>query len=459
MDIWFALYATLSFISTVALLSSPYLRITSLGWFIAVWALPYAGALFFILTVVRAKKSSQNHAICHLLDEHRGDVCHHGKIEKLGMSYDFLPYFHMKNAEVLKGDAFVDSVYQSIESAEKRIWITTYILSGEVKEKVLTRLAAAHERGVDVKLLVDRIGSGLLFKSRETPLGSHLPFDVSVFHESRARSLVFMEKRLHSKIVLADDQAYIGAHNLRDEVIASHDESVHNVSLKFSGSVVNQLEAVFVDLWEINTGEELSVSEERDACNETHSHDGKSLAESDGAPSRIIFSDPIEREHNYNAYLGDLFFAATKRIYIWMPYIVPSHAMRRSIIAASKLGLDVRVLFPKVSDSPLVDNAHALVLKEFCDHGVSCALSTGDFDHSKILVIDDVVVLGSTNLDYRSLYRNYEANIEVNDPEFSETISGMFHQVFDVSEKASKWNVGRVSHIKNQLTSLIAALY
>ncbi len=459
MDIWFALYATLSFISTVALLSSPYLRITSLGWFIAVWALPYVGALFFILTVVRAKKSLHDQAIGHLLDEHRDDVCHHGKIEKLGMSYDFLPYFHMESSEVLKDDAFVESVCQSIEQATERVWVTTYILSGEVKEKVITRLIAAHERGVDVKLLIDRIGSGLLFKSRENPLGSHLPFEVSIFHESRTRSFVFMEKRLHSKIILADDQAYIGAHNLRDEVIASHDESVHNVSLKFSGSVVEQLEAVFLDLWKLNTGEELPVSRSMHMHEENHCDAKEPPAESEGVPARIIFSDPIEREHNYNAYLGDLFFAATKRVYIWMPYIVPSHAMRRSIIAASKLGLDVRVLFPKVSDSPLVDNAHALVLKEFCDHGVACALSTGDFDHSKILIIDDVVVLGSTNLDYRSLYRNYEANIEVNDPEFSEEIAEMFHQVFDASESASNWNVGRVPHIKNQLTSLIAALY
>ncbi|MFL0801224.1 MAG: phosphatidylserine/phosphatidylglycerophosphate/cardiolipin synthase family protein [Agarilytica sp.] len=459
MDIWFALYATLSLISTVALLSSPYLRITSLGWFIAVWTLPYAGALFFILTVVRAKKNAHDHAIGHLLDEHSGDVCHHGKVEKLGMGYDFLPYFHMASSEILKDDTFVESVCQSIEQAQERVWITTYILSGQVKEKILEKLTEAHERGVDVRLLIDRIGSGLLLKSREKPLGNHLPFDVSIFHASRTRSFVFMEKRLHSKIVLADGQAYIGAHNLRDEVIASHDKSVHNVSLKFSGSVVEQLEAVFVDLWKLNTGKELSVSSDVHAHKEHHCDEKEAPTESEGAPARIIFSDPIEREHNYNAYLGDLFFSATKRVYIWMPYIVPSHAMRRSIIAASKLGLDVRVLFPKISDSPLVDNAHALVLKEFCDNGVSCALSTGDFDHSKILIIDDVVVLGSTNLDYRSLYRNYEANIEVNDPEFSETIAEMFHQVFDTSEKASQCDVGRLSHIKNQLTSLIAALY
>ncbi len=459
MDIWFALYVTLSFISTVALLSSPYLRITSLGWFIAVWALPYAGALFFILTVVRAKKSAHDQAMGHLLDEHRGDVCHHGKIEKLGMSYEFLPYFHMESSEVLKDDAFVESVCQSIEQATERVWITTYILSGQVKEKVITQLIAAHERGVDVKLLIDRIGCGLIFKSRDNPLGDHLPFDVSIFHESRTRSFVFMEKRLHSKIVLADEQAFIGAHNLRDEVIASHDNSVHNVSLKFSGSVVEQLEAVFADLWKLNTGVELPVSTSVHTHEDAACHADEQPTESKGAPARIIFSDPIEREHNYNAYLGDLFFAATKRVYIWMPYIVPSHAMRRSIIAASKLGLDVRVLFPKVSDSPLVDNAHALVLKEFCDHGVSCALSTGDFDHSKILIIDDVVVLGSTNLDYRSLYRNYEANIEVNDPVFSESIAEMFHKVFDASEKASHCDAGRLSHIKNQLTSLIAALY
>jgi len=449
MDLWLVIYVLLAFLSTCALLASPYLRITSLGWFISIWCLPYLGALFFILTVVRARASDRNEAYCHLRegsDVQKTDT----PFEHLGFDCNFLPYFSMGNSTILKDDEFIRSVYLSIENARQRVWISTYILSGQLKDEMIQRLTNAHERGVDVRLLVDRIGSGLFLAPNDSPLKNHdVPFQISVLYHSRIKSLLFMEKRLHSKIVISDEEAFVGAHNLRDEIESRHDENVHNVSLQFNGSVVNQLVAVFCDLWQMNSGEKINFQEV----------EPERFQEEGGKPARIIFSDPIGRSHNYNRYLTILFHAARARIYIWMPYVIPTQTMRNTIIAASKIGLDVRVLMPKKSDSALVDNAHSLVLKEFTDNGVNCAVSTGDFDHSKILIIDDLSVIGSTNLDYRSLYRNYEANIEVNDKRFTQSIIHLFNEKFSLAEPVEKCNKPLVVHMKNQLTSLIAGLY
>ncbi len=456
------LYFIVSSFASLTLLSSPYLRITSLGWLIAIWTLPYIGALAFIFTVVRAKKKPEDDAMCRLLDRHQDDTCHHGVIEHVGMSYDFLPYFPMDDYTLLRDDAFVPAVISAIESAQHRVWICTYIFSGGVKARVMTALEKAHERGVDVRLLVDRVGSGLLFRSRGKPLGEDVPYAVSGFHAAPWRSFVFLEKRLHSKIVLADAQAIIGAHNLRDEVELSHDESVHNVSMAFSGGVVSQLEAVFIDVWKLNTGVALAALCEDGGWEDAHEHDERH-EHGDNAentfPARIIYSDPLSLNHNYSDYLSDVFAAAKMRICIWMPYVVPSYAMRRTLIAAAKRGLDIRVLFPKISDSFLVDNAHALVIKELHDGGVNCAQSEGRFDHSKIIIIDDVCLIGSTNLDYRSLYRNYEANVEVNSPRFTRDIFALFNEAFDAADHIDCYQVGRLANIRNQFTSLIAGLY
>ncbi len=455
MDVGFLVYFSLALVSSLALLLSPYLRITSLGWFIAIWCIPYLGASMFILTVVRSRKASHDDAICGLVKNHEKAPCLHGRVEKLGVEYDFLPYFEMGSSSLIVDDEFVDEVCRVIKAAKQRVWVTTYILSGEVKARVLAELVEAHERGVDVKLLIDRIGSGLLTLPRGKSLSDALPFDVSVFHRSRIRSIIFAEKRLHSKIVLADNVGIVGAHNLRDEVVSTHEDSVHNVSVSFSGNVVSQLEAVFIDLWKLNENVTLLPLENSDESEASEGNGG----EGSGVPARIIFSDPIERSHKYNNYISDLLYSANKRIYIWMPYIVPTHAMRRSIVAASKLGLDVRVLFPKISDSKVVDNAHALVLKEFVENGVNCAQSEGDFDHSKILIVDDLTIIGSTNLDYRSLYRNYEANIEVKDHAFTHSVVEIFDGVYSRSESASSCRTNALLHIRNQFTSLVAALY
>lgn len=453
MDIGLLVYLLLALTSTGALLASPYLRITSLGWFIAIWCLPYLGALFFILTVVRARTTGHNDAYNTLCEKPNTDRSNNKDLqvfERLGLDYNFLPYFHLANPSVLEDDDFIQETHKLIDHAKQRIWITTYILSGQVKNTLISKLADAHNRGVDVRLLIDRVGSSLLFTPRENPLKDYdIPFKVSVLHQSRIKSLLFVEKRLHSKIVLADKQALIGAHNLRDEILSRHHESVHNISLRFGGSVIKQVEAVFCDLWQMNTKEKIildnAIPQEKYA--------------KETIPARIIFSDPIERSHKYNRYLSVLFHAARKRICIWMPYVIPTQAMRSTIIGAAKIGLDVRVLMPKKSDSILVDNAHYLVLREFTDNGVECAVSGGNFDHSKILIIDDITIIGSTNLDYRSLYRNYEANIEINNQEFTQSILNLFDQQYTQAQKVSRCNKPLIIHMKNQLTSLIAGLY
>ncbi len=444
MVILLLLYLAFSLIAICFLLSSPYLRITSLGWFITILAIPFIGAMLFVLTVIRSKKTGQNTCFQSMLaQEARGQ----NVLEQLGIGYSFLPYYGVSDSELLRDNAFLDCFYSCIDDAKKRIWISTYILSGGVKDDLIEKLTAAHNRGVEVLLLVDRIGSGLVLAPNDEPLKvPGVPFNVAIMHDSRIKSIFFMEKRLHSKILIADDVAIVGAHNLRDEILDHQPESVKNISLKFRGSVVTQLEAVFSDLWNKNSSYKIDSAE-------------KIQPEMSEIDARIIFSDPVERSHAYNGYLTVLFNAARTRICIWMPYVVPTQSMRSTIIAASKIGLDVRVLVPEKTDSFLVDNAHALVIKEFVDNGVQCARSKGKFDHSKIMIIDNLSIIGSTNLDYRSLYRNYEANIEIHNEDFSKSLLALFDQEYGRAEVVKSFSIGALKHMKNQFTSLIAALY
>ena len=461
---WLAVISiTLSIISTLFLLASPYLRITSLGWFIGIWWIPIFGSLFFLLTVIRNQARAEESHFHELKDAHRHrEACLNDQMNCIALDHGFLPYFYLQEYQTCRDDEFIQELLNEIEKAEKRIWLATYIFSGEVSEQVLSRLREAHERGVQVRLLVDRVGSGLIFPTKAIKqfLASY-PFQFSIFRESFFKSLIFVEKRLHSKIVIVDDDlAFIGAHNIRDEVKKGHEHFARNISLKFRGPVVQQLEAVFADLWLQNTKESLVTSDVQDSdIFPTEAFGKEPSTGSPGIPARIIFSDPISRTHAYDRYLTILLMSATTRIYIWMPYIIPTQTMRDILMAKSKMGVDVKVLVPHKSDSPLVDNTHQLVLRELLDNDVLCAQSTDHFDHSKILIVDDLVVLGSTNLDYRSLYRNFEANIEVQDHLFAENFAALFNKEFSQALPASTAKPGLVKTIVNQFTSLIAALY
>lgn len=457
---YLAIYLILSLCSSVMLLCSPYLRITSLGWLISIWFIPYVGALIFLLTVIRNKSSFHSH-YCHLDRSLTEAGCVQtdtmkGKINHLGIKNNFLPYSQVTDTRVLRDDEFIEELYSDIGQATKKVWLTTYIFSGAIKNELNRRLIEAHKRGVEVRLLVDRIGSGMLFPfGRVARAYLNLPFRVSIFRTSVISSLCFLEKRLHSKMVIIDGKkAYTGAHNLRDEVLSGNKDFVHNVSLKYSGSVVRQLGFVFADLWLDNTGESI-LDDNLLSTDEPHAG-GESTG---GASARIIFSEPTEQLFHYNQYLTSLFMSANERICIWMPYVIPSRTIRNALIAASQSGMDVRVLFPARSDSILVDNTHDLVIRELHDYGVSCAESQGHFDHSKIIIIDDITIVGSTNLDYRSLYRNYEANIEIFDAAFTASILSLFDQEYDKAGTVESCQVSKLRNCTNQLTSLLAGIY
>ena len=473
MSALFIVYLLFSLTATWLLLSAPYLRITSLGWFIAIWSLPYAGALFFFLTVVRHRVTGHTEHY-HELAQYAAPIedgdnhvmSNVQRINNLGKNHGFLPYFLMTldKTEILIDQQFIDALYKTIDQAQKRIWITTYIFSGAVKTTLIEKLIAAHARGVDVKLLVDRIGSGLVIPfSANKKTFDRLPFDTKVFHQKLRYSLLFIEKRLHSKIVIVDDAAFIGSHNLRDEVLPSHQAFASNVSLYFTGSVVKQLEAVFADLWLTVSGEEVSTNNTAAELQNKAAIDADKILsaakQQKNAFARISFSEPMVGSLQYNRYFTSLFFAARKRILIWMPYVIPTQSMRSALIAASKVGLEVKVLMPAKTDSLLVDNAHQLVLRELADSGVECAVSPKPFDHSKIIIIDDVAIIGSTNLDHRSLFRNYECNIEVCDQGFCDSVVSLFEDKYREAEPVKQLTVCGTRNRFNQLSSLIASLY
>ena len=470
MSAFVIVYLTFSLTATLALLSEPYLRITSIGWFIGIWCLPYVGALFFFLAIVRHHKTK------HTLHWHYNEINkesdpiiagknsttkHVKKINDLGKSYGFLPYFFtdLDKAEILIDQQFIESLCKSIDRAQKRIWIATYILSGDVKKTVIEKLTAAHHRGVEVRLLVDRIGSFLVnpfSKSKKT--FDHLPFATEVFHKKLRYSLIFIDKRLHSKIAIIDDAGFIGAHNLRDAILPDNKAFVSNVSLYFTGTVITQLEAVFADLWQMNCGEQIMFSKGSETAT-TVANTTTNEQDSKQAFARINFSEPMVGSFNYNHYFTALFFRARERILIWMPYFVPTQSMCSALISASKLGLEVKVLIPIKTNFFLVDNSHQLILRELTDNGVECAVSSAPFDHSKITIIDDLAIIGSTNLDHRSLFRNYECNIEVYDRAFCHSLTSLFERRYRNAEVIKTVHISKIRNIYNQLTSMIAGLY
>ena len=143
--IWFYLYLSLSFIASITLLSTPYLRITSLGWLISIWCIPFLGALFFLLTVIRGRKKQQQLCYCQLASGQCSLLnSEQALFNQLGINNGFLPYFQVTDTHILRDDVFTTQLLTDIQHANSSIWITTYILSGDIKDTLLEHLKEAH---------------------------------------------------------------------------------------------------------------------------------------------------------------------------------------------------------------------------------------------------------------------------------------------------------------------------
>src|SRR5262249_39360556 len=128
---------------------------------------------------------------------------------------------------------------------------------------------------------------------------------------------------------------------------------------------------------------------------------------------------------------SNLVASATTRVWIASPYFVPDEVMSRSLQSAAKCGVDVRVIVPHAPDNRFVGLASLTYYAELMACGVRIFRYRARFLHHKVALIDDTLgAVGTVNLDYRSLYLNFEETALVDDRAFAREVQTMFEADF-----------------------------
>jgi cardiolipin synthase len=331
------------------------------------------------------------------------------------------------------GDEFFASLERAIEQAQLFIHIEMYIFAFDrLGQRLLGRLGAAVQRGVKVRLIVDGIGSSSwIYYVRECC--SRLSIELKVFHElpwarwrlrrpeslrrlSFARALQRMNNRNHRKVCIVDaHRAFVGSMN----VIESHCASLvganvwRDCAVEVVGCEVAVLEASFQDLWSRRRG---------------------ALAAARRLRQRLTLGSLVrlnvrraQRRDNYLDLLVRL-VGAQRRIWIETAYFVPDGSLVRALRAAAEGGVDVRIVVPAVSDIffiPWVTSAfHVGLLRA----GVRIFEYTGSMMHAKTMLIDDWGLVGSSNLNHRSLFHDLEADVVLASEEASCSLEQQFER-------------------------------
>lgn len=318
------------------------------------------------------------------------------------------------------GDAWFAALLADIAGARRSVWFETYILAPDaLGERVLAALAAAQERGCDVRLLVDGIGSSAWLHQRRdgacpVPLRVWNPLPWAAARRAsvlrRWRWLAAINRRDHRKACLVDgDRAWVGSLNAAGCHLAELSGAARwrDTGARVRGPGVAALESAFAHGWRRAwpmVGGRVRPRLRRDPA-----------PAAPACPAVRLNHTPAVRRAMYRDLLARI-AAARRRIWISNAYVVPRGSLLVALEAAARRGVDVRILAPARADVPFMPWVGATFADALLRRGVRVLAYLPRMLHAKTMLIDDRALVGSHNLNSRSFMHDLEAEVVLSHP-------------------------------------------
>ncbi len=397
----------------------------AVGWVGLVWLVPAVGAVLYLLLGInrirrraRSLTLRQEHgrfppaprvaplpaeALAHSLPA----GAHLASLARVVEAVAHRPLLPGNHVTVLESrtDAY-PSMLEAIATARVSISLCSYIFDNDVAGRHFAlALAEAAERGVEVRVLVDALGSRYTWPPITGRLRRGGVRAARFLPTLIPKRLPFMNLRNHRKLLVVDGRVgFTGGMNIRAHFLPGED-SARDLHFRLEGPVVGQLQETFAEDWAFTTRERLS---------------GEAwfppLEPAGPVMARGIPDGPDEDfEHIRWTLLGAL-ASARQSVRIITPYFLPDAALITTLNVAAMRGVKVDILLPEHGNLPVVQWASTAQLWQVMRPGCRVFLTPPPFDHSKLMVVDGVwSLIGSANWDPRSLRLNFEFNVECYD--------------------------------------------
>ena len=325
--------------------------------------------------------------------------------------------------KVLKnGVEIFPAILQALESASQSINFLTFVYwQGEIARKVANTLAAKARAGVRVRVLLDDYGSAPMDGSLVREMKS-AGAEVERFRPVVRWKFWESDHRTHRKIIVVDDKvAFTGGVGIASEWEgdARTSQEWRDTHFRIEGPAVIDLKATFLTDWR-DTGQ---VLQQEDFVSQRPAADGSvEIAVIDGS-AQIGFDDS-ERV------LESLVAAARRRIYIQTPYFNPTRALMRSLRQATERGVEVSLLIP----GPHIDMRVSRLMAEelyvpLDEMGVKVWVYQPTMMHTKALLVDgEVAMVGSINVNRRSVKKDEEVAVTILDDQVTATLEQQFEE-------------------------------
>ncbi|MBN1943535.1 MAG: cardiolipin synthase [Phycisphaerae bacterium] len=409
----------------------------TIAWLLVILLMPYIGVpLYLLLGGRKMKRRRDRKSHLELRKAHVALPSQEAHvIDRLLRSYE-LPGAAAGHRLHLctDGEECYARLVEMIEGAKDSIHIATYVFHPDaVGLDVLERLTRRAAEGVQVRLLVDGVGSHTLKRRRLKPLiaagGKACHFNPMFYRPLRNR----MDLRNHRKIVVVDGRTVMaGGTNIAEEYIGPTPQKGRWTDLSFllEGPEVGVYAEIFRLDWEFVSGEALPAPE---AFPPPVGRDGF------GAIVQVVPSGPdVPGDPLYDAFVSAL-FEAQRHVWVVTPYFVPDDTLIHAFRLARHRGVDVRLYIPRKSNQRLTNWARGPYLRELDAVGVNIQFYTPGMMHAKAMLVDDALaVIGSANMDIRSLLLNYEVAMFIYSEEDIQAVRAWMEALHHQTEQGVK---------------------
>ena len=305
-------------------------------------------------------------------------------------------------------DMFIDML-EDLNKAEHYIFLEYFIIrEGRMWGAILEVLEEKVKQGVDVRLIYDDMGCVNTLPSKYYKKLQAKGIKCAAFNPVRPILNIVLNNRDHRKILVIDGHTgYTGGLNLADEYINELERFGHwkDTGVRLYGQGVWNLTVMFLQMWSVITRTQVQFPAYGPYIYHTEEFENDGFVQPYG-------DSPLDGEVvGENVYLN-MINQAKKYVYISTPYLIIDNEMMTALCLASKKGVDVRIITPGIPDKKMVFLLTQSYYEQLISAGVRIYEYTPGFIHAKNFVCDDeFAVVGTINLDYRSLYLHFECGV------------------------------------------------
>jgi len=423
--IYFAIFLnTLSVAVVIYILNKSDNPIYKLTWIVPIIAFSFVGGLFYLILQIQTIRKTYRRKLHQIIDEsspyflrddsmieeaRKKDPRIANTISYMNNSGEYPAVKKTTTKYLRSGEEKWHEMLAQLKKARRYIFLEYFIIGeGIMWESVLDILKKKVLRGVEVRVLYDGMGSISTLPSNYSKKLSKLGIKCRIFSPYVPFLSAYQNNRDHRKICVIDGRvAFTGGINIADEYVNIDSRFGHwrDTSIMVEGDAAYNFAVMFLQMWRMADKAPVDYNKYRPSqrIRESFQDDGYVIP---------YATSPCTAENAGVFIYRDIINNAVDYLYIISPYLILDYEFILSLTFAAKRGVDVRIILPQIPDKWYTHSVAVSYFEELIENGIKIYKYTPGFIHSKIFVSDDkTAIVGTINLDYRSLYLHYECAV------------------------------------------------